>query len=138
MILSLKYGHFQKPKNAILSGKKPNLRFIFFNFFFMRAVRSLLSVRRKKRFKKRTFIGHTPVTRVNTVWGKSHALYNGVYVLVLFNQMLQSPYFCYCSSKLDFIDSNSENLGIILITFMEKYAEQNKELWTFESDLGVS
>ena len=53
----------------------------------MRTVRSLLSDRCKKWFRKRTFIGLTPVTRVNTIRGKSPAFYNGVYVLVLFNHI---------------------------------------------------
>ena len=53
----------------------------------MRTVRSLLSDRRKKRFRKRTFLGLTPVTRANTIWGKSPALYLEVYVLVLFNHI---------------------------------------------------
>ena len=53
----------------------------------MRTVRSLLSDRRKKRFRKRTFLGLTPVTRANTIWGKSPALYLEVYILALFNHM---------------------------------------------------
>ena len=57
-------------------------------FFLMRIVRSLLSDRRKKRFRKQTFIGFTPMTRVNTISGKLPAFYLEVYVLVLFNHML--------------------------------------------------
>ena len=53
----------------------------------MRIVRSLLSDRRKKRFRKQTFLGLTPLTRANTIWGKSPALYLEVYVLVLFNHI---------------------------------------------------
>ena len=55
------------------SHKKKNL---------MRMVRSSLSTRRKKRFGKITFIGLTRVSIVNTNWGKSPALYNGVLLLV--------------------------------------------------------
>ena len=54
----------------------------------MTIVRSLLSDRRKKQFRKRTFIDVTPVTRVNTIRGKSPALYLGGYVLVLLNHMV--------------------------------------------------
>ena len=53
----------------------------------MRTVRSLLSDRCKKRFRKQTFLGLTPVTWANTIWGKSPAFYLEVYVLVLFNHM---------------------------------------------------
>ena len=61
-------------------------------FFLMKIVRSLLSDRRKKRFRKRTFIGFTPMTRVNTIWGKSPALYLEGYVLVLFNHICYTLY----------------------------------------------
>ena len=67
---------------------KTDLIFIFFIFFLMRIARSLLSDRRKKQFRKRTFIDVTPVTRVNTIRGKSPALYLGGYVLVLLNHMV--------------------------------------------------
>ena len=50
----------------------------------MRTVKSILSDRRRKRFRKRTFLGLTPVNKVNTIWGKSPAPYLEVYVLVLF------------------------------------------------------
>ena len=54
----------------------------------MRIVRSLSSDTRKKQFRKPTFIGLTPVTRVNMFLGKSPALYLEGYVLVLFYNML--------------------------------------------------
>ena len=53
----------------------------------MRTVRSLLSDRCKKRFRKHTFLGLTPVTWANMIWGKSPAFYLEVYVLVLFNHI---------------------------------------------------
>ena len=86
--LDLKFLSFSKTrKSAILSGKKRTLRIIFFNFFLMRTVRSLWSAICKKRFRNPTYIDLTRVNRVNTNWGKSPALYNGVHVLVLFNHM---------------------------------------------------
>ena len=56
-------------------------------FFLMRTVRSLWSAICKKRFRNPTYIDLTRVNRVNTNWGKSPALYNGVHVLVLFNHI---------------------------------------------------
>ena len=57
----------------------------------MRTVRSLWSAICKKRFRNPTYIDLTRVNRVNTNWGKSPALYNGVHVLVLFNHMRRFP-----------------------------------------------
>ena len=54
------------PKNGILSSEKRTLGTIFLNFFWMRTVESPWSATRKKRFRNRTFIGLTRVSRVNT------------------------------------------------------------------------
>ena len=74
-------------KNKFLSAKICTLKFVFVIIFIMRTVRNLLSDRCKKRFRKQTFLGLTPVTWANTIWGKSPAFYLEVYVLVLFNHM---------------------------------------------------
>ena len=75
-------------KNKFLSAKICTLKFVFVIIFIMRTVRNLLSDRCKKRFRKQTFLGLTPVTWANTIWGKSPAFYLEVYVLVLFNHMV--------------------------------------------------
>ena len=68
----------------------------------MRFVRSHLSETRKKRFRKRIFVGLTPMTK-NTIWGKSPALYLEGYVLVLFNHMerkMPSKYDCHLKKSI--------------------------------------
>ena len=86
--LGLKILSFSNPsKNAILSGKKRTLRFIFFKFFLIIMIRNLLSDEQKKRFENPTFIGLTWLSRMNTIWGNHLPISNGVTLLVHISHM---------------------------------------------------
>ena len=117
--LDLNFLSFSKTqKNSISSGKKRTLRIIFFNFFLMRTVRSPWSTICKKRFRNPTYIDLTRVSRVNTNWGKSPALYNGVHVLVLFNHLC--VFDSVCVSNFLYNDNEWPRSGIELSGQLKK------------------
>ena len=87
--LELKILSFSNPpKNAILSGKKRTLRFIFFKFFLIIIFKNLLSDKQKKRFENPTFISLTRVSRMNMIWGNHLHISNGGLLLVNISHML--------------------------------------------------